>query len=60
MDSIEHVEEFKIMLLNRINKVMGIASISKGGISGTVTCILVIFQYAIKAKLVHYYLVLAP
>jgi hypothetical protein len=37
LDSIEHVEEFKLMLLTRSNKVLGIASISKGGINGTVT-----------------------
>ena len=36
-DSIEHIEEFKLMLLTRSNKVLGIASISKGGINGTVT-----------------------
>ena len=36
-DSIEHIEEFKLMLLTRSNKVPGIASISKGGINGTVT-----------------------
>ena len=49
-DSIEHVEEFKLMLLTRSNKVLGIASISKGGISGTVTDVRVILQYAIKAN----------
>lgn len=47
-DSIEYVEEFKIMLLNRANKVLGIANISKGGISGTVTDVRIILQYAIK------------
>ena len=36
-DSIEHIEEFKLMLITRSNKVLGIASISKGGINGTVT-----------------------
>jgi DNA repair protein RadC len=46
--SIEYVEEFKIMLLNRANKVLGIANISKGGISGTVTDVRIILQYAIK------------
>jgi DNA repair protein RadC len=49
-DSIEHVEEFKLMLLTRSNKVLGIASISKGGISGTVTDVRIILQYAIKAN----------
>src|SRR5664280_63852 len=49
-DSIEHFEEFKLMLLTRSNKVLGIASISKCGISGTVTDVRVILQYAIKAN----------
>jgi hypothetical protein len=31
-DSIEHIEEFKLMLMTRSNKVLVIASISKGGI----------------------------
>jgi len=50
LDSIEHIEEFKIMLLNRCNKVLGIATISKGGISGTVIDVKLILQYAIKAN----------
>lgn len=50
LDSIEHIEEFKVLLMNRSNKVLGIASISKGGISGTVTDIRIIFQYAIKSN----------
>jgi DNA repair protein RadC len=48
--TIEHVEEFKLMLLTRSNKVLGIASISKGGLSGTVTDVKIILQYAIKAN----------
>jgi DNA repair protein RadC len=50
LDSIEHFEEFKLMLLTRSNKVLGIASISKGGINGTVTDVRIILQYAIKAN----------
>ena len=49
-DCIEHIEEFKIMLLNRSNRVLGIASISKGGITGTVTDVRVILQYAINGN----------
>ena len=49
-DTIEHIEEFKLMLMTRSNKVLGIASVSKGGISGTVTDVRVILQYAIKAN----------
>jgi DNA repair protein RadC len=50
LDSIEHIEEFKLILLTRSNKVLGIASISKGGINGTVTDVRIILQYAIKAN----------
>ena len=50
LDSIEHIEEFKLMLMTRSNKVLGIASISKGGISGTVTDVRIILQFAIKAN----------
>ena len=49
-DTIEHSEEFKLMLMTRSNKVLGIASISKGGINGTVTDVRIIMQYAIKAN----------
>ena len=50
LDSIEHIEEFKFMLLTRSNKVLGIAPISKGGISGTVTYVRIILQAAIKSN----------
>lgn len=49
-DSIEHFEEFKLMLLTRSNKVLGIASNSKGGLFGTVNDVRIILQYAIKAN----------
>ena len=42
------VEEFKVMLLNRANRVLGISSISKGGVSGTVADAKVIFALALK------------
>jgi DNA repair protein RadC len=48
-DSKEHIEEFKLMLMTRSNKVLGIASISKVGLSCTVTDVRVILRYAIKA-----------
>jgi DNA repair protein RadC len=44
------VEEFKLLLLNRSNAVLGILSVSKGGISGTVTDIRLIFQGALKTN----------
>jgi len=49
-DTIEHIEEFKILLLNRANMVLGIASLFKGGVVGTVIDSRVIFQYALKAN----------
>jgi DNA repair protein RadC len=49
-DSIEHTEEFKILLMNRSNSVLGIFPVSKGGISGTVTDVRLIYQAAIKAN----------
>ena len=49
-DAIEHVEHFNLMLLNRSNRVLGIAEISKGGLSGTVTDVRVILQYVIKSN----------
>ena len=48
-DIIEHVEEFKIMLLNNKNMVLGIADISKGGITSTIIDPRIVFQYALKA-----------
>jgi DNA repair protein RadC len=50
LDSIEHIEEFKLLLMNRSNSVLGILPVSKGGISGTVTDIRLIYQAAIKAN----------
>jgi DNA repair protein RadC len=47
---IEFLEEFKILLMNRSNSVLGILEISKGGISGTVTDVRVVFQAAIKGN----------
>jgi DNA repair protein RadC len=49
-DTLEHVEEFKILLMNRSNAVLGIMDVSKGGISGTVTDVRIILQAAIKAN----------
>jgi len=48
--TIEHKETFKMLLLNRANKVLGISTISEGGLSGTVTDVRIIFQYAIKSN----------
>ncbi len=49
-NKIEFVEQFKVMLLNRANKVLGIYEVSTGGISGTVADIRLIFAAAIKTN----------
>jgi len=49
-NTIEYVEEFKLLLMNRSNAVLGILSVSKGGISGTLTDIRLIFQGALKSN----------
>lgn len=49
-DTLEHIEEFKILLINRSNKVLGMASISSGGTTGTVTDVKLILQYALKTN----------
>lgn len=49
-DTIGFLEEFKILLMNRSNAVLGILEISKGGISGTVSDVRVIFAAAIKGN----------
>lgn len=46
---IELLEEFKILLLNRRNRVLGIVHISSGGLSGTVADPKVIFTAGLKA-----------
>jgi DNA repair protein RadC len=45
---LEFVEQFKMMLMNRANKVLGIFEVSTGGTSGTVADPKLIFAAAIK------------
>lgn len=49
-NTIELREEFKILLLNRANRVLGVFSLSKGGVSGTVADPKLIFVAAIKTN----------
>lgn len=49
-DKLEFVEQFKILLLNRANKVLGIYEVSTGGVSGTVADPKLIFAAAINAN----------
>lgn len=50
LDTIELQEEFKIMLLNRANSLLGIYSLSKGGITGTVVDQRLVFAVALKCN----------
>ena len=49
-DKLEFVEQFKVLLLNRANKVLGIYEVSTGGVSGTVADPKLVFAAAIKAN----------
>jgi DNA repair protein RadC len=44
------MKEFKLLLLNRSNVVLGILSVLKGGTSGTVTDVRLIYQGALKTN----------
>lgn len=52
-NKIEFVEQFKILLLNRGNKVLGLYETSTGGICGTVADIRLIFAAALKCGAVN-------
>lgn len=49
-DTIELCEEFKILLLNRANKVLAISTLSQGGTAGTVVDPKLVFTTAFKMK----------
>jgi len=49
-NKIEFVEQFKVLLLNRANKVLGIYEVSTGGITGTVADPRLIFVAALKSN----------
>lgn len=48
-DTLELVEEFKILLLNRANEVLGIHNLSKGGITGTLVDLKLLFAVVLKS-----------
>ena len=50
LEKIELQEQFKIMFLNRANKVLGISIISTGGITATYVDIRLIFAAALKSN----------
>ncbi|MDB5119744.1 MAG: repair protein [Sphingobacteriales bacterium] len=48
LNKIELLEQFKIMLLNRANRVLGIFEVSSGGMAGTIADSKLIFSTALK------------
>lgn len=48
-NTIELHEEFKVVLLNRANEVLGIHTVSKGGITATIVDIRLVFAVALKS-----------
>jgi DNA repair protein RadC len=48
--TLELQEEFKVILLNRANEALGIYSLSKGGIAGTVVDVRLLFAVALKCN----------
>lgn len=49
-NKIEFIEQFKILLVNRGNKVLGVYEVSTGGVTGTVADPRLIFAAALKAN----------
>lgn len=49
MEIISFIEEFKVLLLSRANRVIGCYNVSSGGICGTIADPRVIFAVALKA-----------
>ena len=45
-----YYEEFKVMYLDRANHVLGVYTVSKGGLNGVVVDIRMIYQAALKAN----------
>ena len=50
LGTLELQEEFKVLLLNRANNALGIYSLSKGGISGTIVDVRLLFAVALKCN----------
>lgn len=48
-DIIELQEEFKVLLLNNANEVLGVQNLSKGGTTGTYVDVKLLFAIALKA-----------
>jgi len=50
MDIIEYQEQVKLVLLNRVNKVLGIYDVSKGGTASAVIDLKIILAIALKCN----------
>ncbi|SES06575.1 JAB domain-containing protein [Pedobacter rhizosphaerae] len=50
LGKIEFIEEFKVILLNTTNRVLGIVDISTGGVQGTLADPKIIFSIALKTN----------
>lgn len=48
LDTIEMLEEVKVILLNKANKVLGIFDLSKGGISSSIIDVKIVLSIALK------------
>lgn len=48
--TMEYSESFRILLLNRANKALGITTVSTGSLSGTIVDVRIIMQYALKGN----------
>lgn len=49
VDTIELQEEFRMLLLNRANEVLGVHLLSKGGITGTLVDLRLLFAVVLKS-----------
>jgi len=49
-NTIEYFEEFKLILLNRNSKVLGITTLTKGSTAGTMVDVKLLLQYALKTN----------
>ncbi|MCF1420830.1 JAB domain-containing protein [Mangrovimonas futianensis] len=50
LKTIELQEEFKVLLLNKNHQVLGIYSLSKGGVSGTIVDAKLVYSVALKCN----------
>ena len=49
-NTIEYFEEFKVLLLNRNNRVLGLTTLTKGSTTGTIVDVKLLLQYALKTN----------